>query len=199
MGTEVVNRDGRLHRVTQPVDVPHGWEWPGAGPEACVPFTAAGGFLSMETAVAHHTMPSPASRHRPRPAVELPGLPVPPAPPTAGARRGRRFWRAGPEGLAATTSDDLAASDGLDAYRRRAAELARELRATLEPALGPRLGAMAARLAALVADLESVGADPSAIQPLRDLVAALAGPSGDPRGLRDRAVEALLEFAREGP
>jgi hypothetical protein len=87
----------------------------------------------------------------------------------------------------------------LDAYRRRAGELARELEAVPEPALGGRLVAMAAKVAALVADLESVGVDPRILEPLRDLVAALIYPGERPRGLRDRAVTTLRKFAEEGP
>ena len=210
LDTVVVNRDGRLHRVTQPVDVPLGWEWPDAEPDAALPiaFTARRpGFPAAETASSGPAAPAPeAWPPRPaapssgapphlRPAVELPGLRLPPVPPAAGADQGRRFWRSlpaqvGPEGATVTS---------LDAYRHRAAELARELEAAPRAALGRRLGVMATRVAALVADLESVGAEPGVIEPLRDLVVALAGSAEQPGVLRDRAVAALREFAGEGP
>src|SRR6266704_2230075 len=80
LDTVVVNRDGRLHRVTQPVEVPQGWAWPAAEPEAVpIPFVEGrGGFLSVDSAVARHAMPPLASRPHLRPAVELPKLRVPP-------------------------------------------------------------------------------------------------------------------------
>src|SRR6266496_4093698 len=101
LDTVVVNRDGRLHRVTQPVEVPQGWAWPAAEPEAVpIPFVEGrGGFLSVDSAVARHAMPPLASRPHLRPAVELPKLPVPPVPPVppvATTGQGRRFWRSLP-------------------------------------------------------------------------------------------------------
>src|SRR6266540_3954630 len=212
LDTVVVNRDGRLHRVTQPVEVPQGWAWPAAEPEAVpIPFVEGrGGFLSVDSAVARHAMPPPASRPHLRPAVELPKLPVPPVPPVppvATTGQGRRFWRSLPAQVGG--EEGAASTAGLDAYRRRAGELARELEALPEPALGgpdragrgpaPALAAMAAKVAALVADLESVGADPRVIEPLRELVADLVRPGERPRGLRDRAVATLREFAEKGP
>ncbi len=204
LDTVVVNRDGRLHRVTQPVDVPHGWEWPGAEPDLPVafPFSLGGGLLSGETVSARPAMPLSASPPRLRPAVDLPGRRVPPVPPAPRGGHGRRFWRSLPAQVTSLDQvgpEDRAVTTGLDAYRRRAGELARELAATPEPALGRRLDAMAAKVAALVADLESVGADPGAIEPLRELVAALARPSGEPRSLRARAVAMLVAFAGERP
>ncbi len=209
LDTVVVNRDGRLHRVTQPVEVPQGWAWPAAEPEAVpIPFVEGrGGFLSVDSAVARHAMPPLASRPHLRPAVELPKLPVPPVPPVATTGQGRRFWRSLPAQVGGEAG--AASTAGLDAYRRRAGELARELEALPEPALGgpdragrgpaPALAAIAAKVAALVADLESVGADSRVIEPLRELVADLVRPGERPRGLRDRAVATLREFAEKGP
>jgi len=126
-------------------------------------------------------------------------------PPVARTGQGRRFWRSLPAQVGG--EEGAAITAGLDAYRRRAGELARELEALPEPAFGgpdragpaPALAAMAAKVAALVADLESVGADPRVIEPLRELVADLIRPCERPRGLRDRAVATLREFAEKGP
>jgi Ca-activated chloride channel homolog len=211
LDTVVVNRDGRLHRVTQPVDVPQGWEWPGAEPDVMpVRLAGQGGLLSVQEAAPgapHRAMPLPASRPRLRPAAELPERRIPPVPPFArpGPGKDRRFWRTlpaqvGPAGPATSgAGQDEATATGLDAYRRRADELVRELQAMPEAALRGRLGAMAAKVAGLVADLESVGADPAAIDPLRDLVAELIRPGERPRDLRDRAVEVLREFVGKRP
>jgi Ca-activated chloride channel family protein len=216
LDTVVVNRDGRLHRVTQPVDVPRGWQWPDLEPDAmpvAAPLAALG-LMSVETASPQLARPFSGPRPRLRPAVELPGLRVPPVPPAATAGQPRRFWRSlpdqvgtpvqpGPPATGGPTTPpgppDAAATRTLDAYRRRAAELARELEATPPAALGGRLGAMAAAVAALVADLRSVGADQSVVEPLRDLVAELTNPGDDPQGLRDRAVMVLRVFAEDDP
>jgi Ca-activated chloride channel family protein len=217
LDTVVVNRDGRLHRVTQPVDVPRGWRHPdpdSAGVPRGVSFAALarpagrGGLRSVPDG------PVPGQR----PPVELPGLRFPPVPPMARAGQGRHFWRspAGP------VPQDPGEGTTLDAYRRRAASLAAELEATPAPALGERLGRMAAEIAALVADLQSVCADLGEIEPLRELVDELAlagaerlpglvprGEVGEPRErvsgvgappeLRDRVVVVLREFAGRRP
>ena len=175
-----------------------------------LPFVAGrGGLLEVEDSSSHRTMPLPASRPHLRPEAELPERRVPPVPPAARAGQGRRFWRslpaqAGPPAHAGPASsgpgsEEAAAFTGLDAYRRRAGELARELEAVAEPALGTRLTALAVKVAALVADLESVGADTRLLGPLRDLVAELVRPGERPSGLRDRALEALRAFAEERP
>jgi Ca-activated chloride channel homolog len=216
LDTVVVNRDGRLHRVTQPVDVPHGWQH--SGPDAA----------SVPGAVALAAPGRPALRGGPlalpegpmpwpRPAVKRRGPRIP-LPTMARAGQGRHFWRtpAGP------VPQDPGEGTTLDAYRRRAASLADELEATPAPALGERLGRMAAEIAGLVADLQSVCADLSEIEPLRELVdeLALAGaeslpdrvPTGEageshervsglsaPPELRDRVVVILREFAVRRP
>jgi Ca-activated chloride channel family protein len=205
----MVNRDGRLHRVTQPVDVPRGWEWPPHEPApVSIPFAGRGGLLSVqEAAPLGIAPPPPSSRPHLRRAVARPERRVAPVPPDAKTGQGRRFWRALPaqagppdhKGSAATGMHMEQPVASLDAYRRRAGELARELEAVPEPALGGRLVAMAAKVAALVADLESVGVDPRILEPLRDLVAALIYPGERPRGLRDRAATTLRKFAEEGP
>jgi Ca-activated chloride channel homolog len=203
LDTVVVNRDGRLHRVTQPVEAPLGWQWPGAeaDDEPVAARASWGGILSLDATAPQRLMRAFASRPPLRLPVELPDPRVPPVPPAGRAARGRRFWRPlpaqiGPEGT--DPGRDLAA------YRRRAAALARELEAAPAAALHRRLGAMAAEVAALVADLESVGAGSGAVEPLRELVAELAqagaGPgTGALRSLRDRAVAILRAFAGEGP
>jgi Ca-activated chloride channel homolog len=205
LDTVVVNRDGRLHRVTQPVEIPQGWEWPGAEPEVmAIGLAARGGHFSVQEGAPQRFIPMPASPPQLRPSVALPERRVPPVPPFARAGQGRRFWRslpsqAGPAGPAGPGQDEATATTGLEAYRRRAAELARELEALPEPALAGSLGTMAARVAGLVADLESVGADPRVIQALRDLVAELVRPAEHPRDLRDRAVEVLRGSAGKRP
>jgi Ca-activated chloride channel homolog len=209
LDTVVVNRDGRLHRVTQPVEVPQGWEWPGQEPAAVpVPFMAhRGGLLSVPDAAPAGLAMPPTVPPRPRPAVELSRRRLGPMPPAARSGQERRFWRAlpaqagrgpdaGPAGAVPGTAPEVT---GLDAYRRRAGELARRLRAVPEPDLRDRLGAFAAEVAALVADLESVGADPRVIEPLRDLVVALVRPTERPRDLRERALQGLADFIGKRP
>jgi Ca-activated chloride channel family protein len=204
LDTVVVERDGRLHRVTQPVDLPHGWEPPGLEP-AAVPMgpvaRARGGLLSADAPAAMPSVrPQPAM---PRP-VFPPKQPLRPQPPGAG----RRFWRALPEagtiGAPTGTGAELTAEDGLAAYRRRAAELARDLEATPEAALADRLGAAPAELAGLASDLRSVGAEPGWVARLLALAAELGGLAVTPgagaerlRDLRDRVVAALAELAEE--
>jgi Ca-activated chloride channel homolog len=201
LDTVVVERDGRLHRVTQPVDLPLGWEAPGLEP-AAVPMglvtRARGGLLSADAPAA---MPSV----RPQPAMPRPVFPpkqrVRPQPPGTG----RRFWRALPEaGTVGAPTGGEPASEGLAAYRRRAAELARDLGATPETALADRLGAAAAELAGLASDLGSVGAEPGWVARLLALAAELDGLAVTPgagaerlRDLRDRVVAALAELAGE--
>jgi len=135
-----------------------------------------------------------------RPAVELPGLRLPPAPPSARERGGRRFWRSLAAQRAETEEQPAAVGTDLDAYRRRAGDLARQLEAASAAELGRRLGALAVEVAALVADLESVGAGPRETEPLRELVAELTESTPDRaelRRLRDRAVAVLRTFAGE--
>jgi Ca-activated chloride channel family protein len=219
LDTVVVNRDGRLHRVTQPVDVPHGWAH--HEPNA-VPVPSAVSPLAMD-ARAGGLPSAPRGVGRPRlPSVEPPPwLKLPPPlrkAANAGTGQGRRFWRT----RAGSLPQDPGEGTTLDAYRRRAASLAAELEATPAPTLPERLGRMAAEIAGLVADLESVCPDSSEIRPLRELVdeLALAGaeslPDRVPRGevgrsrerfsgvgapseLRDRVVAILREFARLRP
>jgi Ca-activated chloride channel homolog len=222
LDTVVVNRDGRLHRVTQPVDVPHGWAHHELNavpvPRAVSPMTLAmparpGGLLPVPDRVMSPRRPSMA----PPPWRKLPPLLRNTV--KAGTGQGRRFWRTPADrGL----PQDPGEGTTLDAYRRRAASLAAELDAAPAPTLRERLGRMAAEIAGLVADLESVCPDLSEIGPLRELVdeLALAGaeslpdrmPTGEvgrsrerfsgvgpPPELRDRVVAILREFARRRP
>ncbi|HEX8858986.1 MAG TPA: hypothetical protein VGC06_07815, partial [Actinomycetes bacterium] len=190
LDTVVVERDGRLHRVTQPVDLPHGWEAPELEPVA-VPTAMvthrAGGLLSVDDAQPRVARISPLP-------VESPERMLPPRPP----EHTRRFWSRTPADAASPPEGDLVA------YRRRAAELARDLEATPETALADRLGAAAGELAGLASDLESVGAEPGWVARLLALAAELGGLAVTPgagaqrlRDLRDRVVAALAEFAEE--
>jgi Ca-activated chloride channel family protein len=213
LDTVLVDRDGRLHRVTQPVEVPLGWEWPGVESDfAPIPvrLAARGGLLSVEEEPPWTQPPAAVPRPRLQPPVELPGRRVPPRPPAAAPGRSRRFWRslAAPLGTPGDPAPPAAgdppghgaasATPALDAYRRRAAELARELEAVPREAFGGRLHAVAAAVAALQADLRSAGAGPRVLAPLADLIAELTNPGNDPRSLRDRAVTALRAFAETG-
>jgi hypothetical protein len=192
----VVERDGRLHRVTQPVDVPHGWDAPGLEPVA-VPASLAGrrggGLLSVDDAPPRSPLLRP--RVTPLP-VESPGVKLPPRPP----EHTRRFWRVPPADAGTPPEGDLGA------YRRRAEELARALEAVPEADLERRLAAAAAEVAALAADLETVAPEAGWVVELRRLAAELSGmgagsrwAAGRPSEVRDRAVATLRAFAEEPP
>jgi Ca-activated chloride channel family protein len=192
LGTVVVERDGRLHRVTQPVDLPHGWEAPWLEPVAVPTALVArrGGLLSVDDA------PPGLPRMSPLP-VESPGWKLPPRPPEPA----RRFWSRTPADAAASPPEgDLAG------YRRRAAELARALEATPAAALDGRLAAAAVAVAALASDLETVAVEPGWVARLRRLAAELGAFGAGPgravarvSEVRDRAVETLRKFAEEPP
>jgi Ca-activated chloride channel family protein len=170
--TVTVNRDGRSHRVTQPVDLPQGWELPGlvgvGGDQEPVsgrvtafstPGIAETGSFAMPASPAHvsdrarrRLQRSPATQRQ-----------------LGGPRSGG--WPPGPSSGSAAVPP-LAGAD-LDAYRRRARDLVRLLEAAPEAELAWRLGVVATAIAALVADLASVGADEPELEPLRQLAAEL--------------------------
>jgi Ca-activated chloride channel homolog len=198
LDTVVVERHGRLHRVTQPVDLPRGWRHPGLEPVAVPAALVArprGGLLSVDDAP-----PNPRVRARPSPLpVESPGLKLPPRPPD----HTRRFWQVPPADAAGPGTPP---GGGLGAYRRRAAELARDLETAPEAELERRLATAAAEVAALAVDLGTVAAEPGWVARLRRLAAELGGLGASPGRVaarpseaRDRAVATLLEFAEEPP
>jgi Ca-activated chloride channel family protein len=159
LDTVVVNRDCRLHRVTQPVDVPHGWAH-GEPDAVAVPSAVSAVGLAMPARRGGPlSVPEGAMPHR-RPPLNLQAWRKLAGAWSPGTGQGRQFWRtpAGP------LPQDPGGGTTLDAYRRRAASLAAELEATPAPALRERLGRMAAEIAGLVADLESVCPDLSEIE-----------------------------------
>jgi Ca-activated chloride channel family protein len=188
--TVVVNRDGRLHRVVQPVELPAGWELAGLGgwPEHAAPRRVAFAAPGVASRDVLRSLGSPRQltglRARrsgplggPWTAPGSPPQPFQPAPPLAGR--------------------DLAA------YRRRARDLAGVLEAAVAGDVAWRLGVVGRAVAALVADLDSVGADEREVEALRRLAAELGRPFERLRlapaallRLRDRAVAALTSFAR---
>jgi len=183
--TVTVNRDGCLHRVVQPVDVPAGWELP--GPVVPVPEVRRRLMHRRVAVMAPGGAITASAASRAAPALQpevLHGLEAP-APP-AGASA------AAPP----LPGDDLAA------YRRRARDLARVLEAAPEAELARRLGVAARALAALLADLASVDPDERDLEPLRQLAAELARRAGRVeagpaalRRLRARALATLTRFA----
>jgi Ca-activated chloride channel homolog len=185
----VVNRDGRLHRVVQPVELPAGWEPAGlAGrPEHAgrrrVAFAAPG----VASRGVLRSLGSPR---------KLAGL-APGSGPLGGP------WTAPESPLDALgqPAPPLAGRD-LAAYRRRTRDLAGVLEAAVEGDVAWRLRVVGRAVAALVADLDSVGADEREVEPLRRLAAELDRPferlglaPAALLRLRDRAVAALTSFA----
>jgi Ca-activated chloride channel homolog len=179
--TVMVNRDGRQHRVVQPVELPQGWEWDVAGatgrPEQRV---------TRRVAVRAPGVASIASAAGPVGEADvLNTLEGPTQPPSGPA-----------------TARPLAGVE-LDAYRRRARHLAGLLEAAPADDLARHLRVLAIALAVLVADLASVGADERELEPLRRLATDLAPVLGPPDpgpaaldSLRATSLTALTKFAQ---
>ncbi|HEY2958408.1 MAG TPA: VIT domain-containing protein [Actinomycetota bacterium] len=189
--TVVVNQDGRLHRVVQPVEIPAGWELTGlAGrPEQAAPRGMA---LAAPGAASRGVLRSLGA---PRQLARL-------APEWTARRSGPLGgpWTA-PGSPLEQPAPPLSGRD-LAAYRRRARDLAGVLEAAVEGDVAWRLGVVGRGVATLVADLDSVGADEREVEPLRRLAAELDRPFERLRlapavllRLRDRAVAALTSFA----
>jgi Ca-activated chloride channel family protein len=174
--SRVVNEGGEIRRVTQPVELPSGWEAPG---------DVAPGLLRMTAASAPASMPPPPSapaRFAPaqaEAAVAPPRMPMGFAAMPATLRGGRAMTM----GSAAPSLDDVRALAATEAQRLRDAADAPvwERRDLLDD--------LASRLHMLVDSLT----DP-AFQPLRDLVTVLQGDTSvDERWAA--ALDALTRFA----
>ena len=180
--SRVVNDGGETRRVTQPVELPSGWEAPGAG--------AAPMFLA---ASASHSIVAPAPPMG-APMPSAPGRFAPPQASGAGKRshavRGfaaapamMRASKAGAYGSTVPSLEDVRAVAATEVQRLRAAAgaAAYERRELLED--------LASRLSVLV-----TGVTGSEFAPLRDLVTVLEGDGGlDEKWTA--AVETLAAFA----
>jgi Ca-activated chloride channel family protein len=188
---EVVNPDGQVHRVTQPVEPAAGWAMLG---------TDAGESLLQMTLAAtniHGAMP-PAAALRRALADELetlceeevvdrsdaarraPSRPLYARRPSAVERflrRVTRFFRRKPDEAKRRGARKRESAD-LTAYRQHAGELLHQLRAAVGGKAEDRLsalGAVAVQLVKLLEDLGSIGAPTAELQPLTDLLAQLQG------------------------
>jgi Ca-activated chloride channel family protein len=205
--SEVVNPAGQVHKVTQPVELPAGWE------------------QSRDREVTRGEI---FNATRPALSAPMPMAPPPAAsPPPAGQFRAfkreavrRRTSPSRKKGLVGRVLDSLfrggkkqdEASDSpppapvdLTAYRGRARQLLDVLNkgSTAEAAERLRtLGVLAEKLQALVEDLKTVGAPGPVIKPLekvvkdlRQLLAAKRPPEGRIAQLWTQAAEVLQAFA----
>ncbi len=193
--TEVVNKGGEVHQITQPVEAPAGWgtmEPCARALNACASVPAEDtesvdsclcefNDTDIDVAGFASTHPAPCA---PQPAPAPPPAPVrgrvpPPTPavrspaPTSADKQGLRgkiFRRkATPPPVPAPPP----AGPDFSAYRKRAQELLRILKSNKETDLHLRLGTLgiiAEKLAALVEDMRSVGVPDIEVQPLDKLV-----------------------------
>jgi Ca-activated chloride channel homolog len=192
--TRVVNEGGQVHRVTQPVDLPQGWDLPGPAEAASYLAGPTMAGASAPEGLAFAAGPAPVGGG-PSPAAPVSGLALPPAAGVPG--RGHRI-RARDRAEAAPILDG-ASGAGRD-IRAVAAE---ELRRLAEIAAAPQadrprlLAELAARLAVQIARLTEAGADAAALSRLQQLADELAGPdaggAGDTGGAE---LEQRLALAR---
>jgi Ca-activated chloride channel family protein len=204
---EVVNPGGEVHRVTQPVELPAGWDNRLLAPDDSSLFLSA--CLAPARAI-----PRPGSVPSAAPRSQSWGLAMYAAPPEAAAgttdydapevmgaqpppREAKRKAKA-ERRLAGAPSD-------LTAYRQRAEQLWEKLAACDVPSLR-ELGVLAVQLEALLDDLLSVGAGDAELRPLsdllRDLVQLTAQPTPDAaevNRLWALAAERLAAFAGSPP
>jgi Ca-activated chloride channel family protein len=172
--SEVVNPGGKKHEIVQPVEAPAGWE-----------MLRGGTFAALSASLALRAMPAmsckatefalefddddsqgtPASKGRP-PAASAPSSP---------GILGRVFRRKASPPMKARGQQRTV---DLTAYRRRAAELLEHLRNQAAADTTERVAAfgfLAGKLTELLADLQSIGAELSDMQPLEKLLAEVRG------------------------
>lgn len=188
---EVVNEKGQVHRVTQPVELPQGWE-----------------MLEQDDVFALDLDPTAMCRSVPMPLsiesvdsmlAEFPGVAFDIEPPTK-SLVGSNAPRAKRKQAAVDRSQPTGAVD-LAAYRRRAEELRNDVASSSEPERS--LGVLALKLEELLDDLQSIGARDAERKPLVDLLAELqafiARPAPAAKQLSAmvrHAVEVLDAFAK---
>jgi len=159
--SEVVNKGGEVHRVTQPVEAPDGWAMLGTDPPEAGDFLCYS--LEPSAAVVQRAIGGSAPRHRPA------GQPV------AKARRlMSKLFGSALEGQPKQESVIPPAPERVDlsAYRKRAFDLLKGLKAKRAEAAVARLLHMqllAIKIAELIEDLKSVKGPASEIRPLENL------------------------------
>jgi Ca-activated chloride channel family protein len=164
--TEVVNEGGQVKRVTQPVELPAGWELPER--EEVLICAVGGGSLRMSRAMA-----PPKASVRSRSASGTFGKIVDSLfgatdrGNTPGSRPSKKRMKGVPD---AETLEGPSSLD-LNAYRVRAADMLKRLEAATDRKR--ELGVLSVKLEELLDDLTSIGASDSDRKPLADLLAEL--------------------------
>jgi Ca-activated chloride channel family protein len=179
---EVVNPDGKVHRVTQPVEPAAGWAMLGTQePEK---------ELLLMSCLAAPQAVSPLIAHGSSPDASAPPPPSSPAPASPSqaryyaskrARRGSSIHdilSKVAQAFGGRPKSDAAAQESIDltAYRRRAGELLKRLQSAAGASAADRLtelGILVVQLAALLEDVKSTGIPPAAFQALEELLAGL--------------------------
>jgi Ca-activated chloride channel family protein len=197
----VVNEGGVLHRVTQPVELPHGWEMhmqPAAGAMLAAQFGAPGAFQQPMAMPGQPGMAGPGQPGMAMPpAMWAPGSAMPMAAPSHGRRlrlrdgmaRSRRA--SGTAAAAPAPAAEAAAESARNAVPRSAREFAAKWRAELcsldgKPAelRSAWLTRFAAQVNASLGALAADGLDEALVRQLRELAAELASPPPDVAGLQ---------------
>jgi Ca-activated chloride channel family protein len=199
--SEQVNTAGRVHKIVQPVEMPQGWEMPGAAQKPQMAWTHAvtkaglfaGGGLHQGHATRMRAMHIEAKAQMP---AASPAPRTPAEGPEAASVSAAMFMELHDAG-----EDDREVSGGIDlsGYERRARMLLDRLR---KDASAPRaaLSVLAVDLATLIEDLESVGADPQRIAPMKLLLAEIKDGFADSAALQllARAETVLVTFLGGG-
>jgi Ca-activated chloride channel family protein len=186
--SEVVNKGGQVHKITQPVEAPEGWAMLESGVvmaqtlSACADAmrgASATGFAMRADAEYEALGPPPPGAPMPK-SEALPTTPL-----RARRQRGllnRLFGGTAPQ--APLPAPSPPADVDLSAYRRRAQELLEELEKQIAADVPSRLvvlGSLAVKLEALVEDLKSVGVAAAEVRPLDDVLQDLKTLFGDRR------------------
>jgi Ca-activated chloride channel family protein len=186
--TRVVTEGGQPHRVTQPVELPAGWELPGAPAEPAAPMRLQMAFMASPAQGVPPSMPTMLAVPTPFPA---PGGGMVRPRMARGGRRGRPVPTVGAPAVHGVPVD-------LTAVRQLAADELTRLRATPpdRPAYERRdlLADLASRLRAMVRDLGNRRVPEQAYTPLRELAAAIEA-GGDVDALWARALGVLEAFS----
>lgn len=176
--SEKVNAGGEVHRVTQAVEPASGWDMLAPTGVGMAPMQAMAGAPPAPGAMPPMPMKTMALGAPPRRRESILSR-------AAGALRGR-LSGGPPEEAEAEAAFDEAALD-LAPYRARAKKMLDQLTA------GADLRRIAVALRELIEDLESIGADPTDLDPLRELAAALRAGTAEEAGVR----RVLATFAGE--
>ncbi|HWM03899.1 MAG TPA: VIT domain-containing protein [Actinophytocola sp.] len=205
----VVNEGGKVHRVTQPVDLPSGWEAPGmtatagfAGAAPMAPATAMARSMPRYGA-APGRMPMGGMARRPAPGVAADGIlaetgslpggpsPIPPTPPA------RDFLDAEPEEAIRTPEPPVIPSPTALLTDFATKEL-HTLQAETTGNVWTRAGlltALADRIRSLLAQWQMAGELETGRTNLTKLAADLSVPTSDPKEVNHRWQQALTTLS----